>query len=96
MISGMPAGPSYGWQSGSSFNKVRDQVIASQTRPAQRGQAAVRPAVLPTVVPQTSAQRRVAAQQANRNELQRRVDLAKSRFNPARGEFGLSELLRGR
>jgi len=90
------AGPSYGWQSGSSFNKVRDQVIASQTRPAQRGQAAVRPAVLPTVVPQTSAQRRVAAQQANRNELQRRVDLAKSRFNPARGEFGLSELLRGR
>jgi len=32
----------------------------------------------------------------NRNELQRRIDLAGERFNPRRGEFGLSELLLGR
>jgi len=32
----------------------------------------------------------------NRNELQRRMDLAKERFNPRRGEFGLSEILFGR
>ena len=32
----------------------------------------------------------------NRNEVQRRIDLAGERFNPRRGEFGLSELLFGR
>lgn len=32
----------------------------------------------------------------NRNELQRRTDLVRERFNPAKGEFGLSELLFGR
>lgn len=32
----------------------------------------------------------------NRNELQRRADLVKERFNPTKGEFGLSELLFGR
>jgi hypothetical protein len=31
-----------------------------------------------------------------RSELQRRVDLMKERFNPRKGEFGLSELLFGR
>jgi hypothetical protein len=32
----------------------------------------------------------------NRNEIQRRIDLAGERFNPRRGDFGLSELLFGR
>jgi len=32
----------------------------------------------------------------NRNELQRRVDLVKERFNPRKGEFGLSEFIFGR
>ena len=32
----------------------------------------------------------------NRNEIQRRIDLAGERFNPRRGEFGLSEILFGR
>jgi hypothetical protein len=33
---------------------------------------------------------------ANRNELQQRIDLMRERFNPRKGEFGLSELLFGR
>jgi hypothetical protein len=32
----------------------------------------------------------------NRNELEKRLDLVKERFNPRRGEFGLSELIFGR
>jgi hypothetical protein len=32
----------------------------------------------------------------NRNEIQRRIDLAGERFNPRQGDFGLSELLFGR
>lgn len=32
----------------------------------------------------------------SRNEIQRRIDLAGERFNPRRGEFGLSEILFGR
>jgi len=49
-----------------------------------------------TVKPLTTAQRTEVKRQANRNELQRRVDLLKERFNPQRGEFGLSEILFGR
>lgn len=49
-----------------------------------------------TLRPLTSAQRSEIARQTNRNEIQRRVDLLKERFNPRRGEFGLSELLFGR
>lgn len=49
-----------------------------------------------TVKPLTSAQRSEMQRQQNRNELQRRVDLVQERFNPRRGEFGLSELLFGR
>ena len=44
----------------------------------------------------TPAQKVETQRQSNRNELQRRVDLVKERFNPRRGEFGLSELLLGR
>lgn len=49
-----------------------------------------------TVKPLTTAQRAEVQRQANRGELQRRVDLLKERFNPRRGEFGLSEILFGR
>jgi hypothetical protein len=48
------------------------------------------------VKPLSSAQRAELTRQQNRNELQRRIDLAKERFNPGKLEFGLSELLRGR
>jgi hypothetical protein len=46
--------------------------------------------------PLNAAQKAEVARQANRNELQRRIDLAKERFNPRRGELGLSELIFGR
>jgi hypothetical protein len=48
------------------------------------------------VRPLTQAQRTEQQRQQNRSELQRRLDLAGERFNPRRGEFGLSELLFGR
>jgi hypothetical protein len=46
--------------------------------------------------PLTQAQRTEQQRQQNRSEAQRRIDLARERFNPRRGEFGLSELLFGR
>jgi hypothetical protein len=49
-----------------------------------------------TLKPLTSAQRSELTRQNSRNEIQKRIDLVKERFNPRRGEFGLSELLFGR
>jgi hypothetical protein len=48
------------------------------------------------VRPLTQTQRTEQQRQQNRSELQRRLELAGERFNPRRGEFGLSELLFGR
>lgn len=49
-----------------------------------------------SVRPMTTTQRREHERQQNQNELQRRFRLAGQRFNPARGEFGLSEMFFGR
>ena len=46
--------------------------------------------------PLSQAQRIEQQRQQNRSEAQRRLDLARERFNPGKGEFGLSELLFGR
>ena len=46
--------------------------------------------------PLTQAQRQKMNQQATQSEMQRRMELAKERFNPRKGEFGLSELIFGR
>ena len=46
--------------------------------------------------PLTQAQREKMNQQATQSEMQRRMELAKQRFNPRKGEFGLSELIFGR
>lgn len=59
--------------------------------PQRRG-----PAVTPQIRPLNSAQRREMKRRQNRNELQRRIDLVRERFNPSKLEFGLSELLFGR
>jgi hypothetical protein len=48
------------------------------------------------VKPLTEAQRTQMNKNQTRSEMQRRMDLAKERFNPLKGEFGLSELLFGR
>jgi hypothetical protein len=59
--------------------------------PQRRG-----PVVTPQVRPLNAQQRQEMQRRQNRNELQRRADLARERFNPRRLEFGLSELLFGR
>ena len=46
--------------------------------------------------PLTQAQKQKMNQQATQNEIQRRMELVKERFNPSKGEFGLSELIFGR
>lgn len=53
-------------------------------------------AVTPQITALTPQQRRTMEQRQNRNELQKRLDLFKERFNPSRGEFGFSELMFGR
>lgn len=49
-----------------------------------------------TIRPMTPAQRQEHFRQQQENELQKRFRLAGQRFNPARGEFGLSEMFFGR
>jgi hypothetical protein len=72
------------------------QVIGTAPRtgvasPQRRG-----PAVTPQIRPLNQAQRAEMQRRQNRNELQKRMDLARERFNPLRGEFGVTELLFGR
>jgi predicted DNA repair protein MutK len=45
--------------------------------------------------PLTQAQRTEQQRQQNRSEAQRQFDLMRERFNPRRGEFGISEAVRG-
>lgn len=53
-------------------------------------------AVTPQITALTPQQRKTMEQRQNRNEVQKRLDLFKERFNPSRGEFGFSELMFGR
>lgn len=48
------------------------------------------------IKPLTAAQKQQMYKNETRGEMQRRMDLARERFNPRKGEFGLSELLFGR
>jgi hypothetical protein len=48
------------------------------------------------IKPLTAAQRQQMNKNQTRSEIQRRMDLAKERFNPSKGEYGLTELLFGR
>lgn len=48
------------------------------------------------VKPLTAAQKDQMYKNQTRSEMQRRLDLARERFNPRGGEFGISELLFGR
>ena len=76
--------------------KLRQAVgTAPRTGVASPSRTGSRP-LTAQVKPLSSAQRAELTRQQNRNELQRRIDLAKERFNPGKLEFGLSELLRGR
>lgn len=66
---------------------------AAQTRRIQES----RPAdFIPSIRAQTPQERAYMQSRQNENEWQRRQRLAAERFNPSKGEFGLSELLFGR
>ncbi len=76
--------------------KVRQFLgTAPRTGAANKVQTTPKPLVA-KVQPLTSAQRAEMQRQQNRTALQQRMDLVRERFNPRRGEFGLSELLFGR
>jgi len=59
----------------------------------QRSSANYKPAQITKATPQAVAN---LEKQRTQNEFQRRMQLARERFNPSRGEFGLSEMLFGR
>ena len=73
------------------------QAIGTAPRTGFASPASTKPRPLVAQVkPLTSEQKAEMTRQQNRNELQRRIELAQQRFNPRKLEFGLSELLRGR
>jgi hypothetical protein len=73
------------------------QALGTATRTGVASPARTGPQPLTAQIrPLTQAQRKEQNRQQNRSEFQRRMDLAGERFNPRRGEFGLSELLFGR
>ena len=72
------------------------QAIGTAPRTGVASPQRVGPAVTPQIRPLNQAQRAEMERRQNRNELQKRVDLVRERFNPAKGEFGISELLFGR
>lgn len=76
--------------------KVR-QFIGTAPRTNVAGKPRTAEAPLTAEIKPLSAQGKAEMnRRQNRNELEKRVDLFKERFNPRRGEFGLSELVFGR
>ena len=76
--------------------KVR-QFIGTAPRTNVAGKPRMAEAPLTAEIKPLSAQGKAEmTRRQNRNELQRRMELAGERFNPRRGEFGLSEVLFGR
>lgn len=84
-------------ETGEGFVPKLRQAIGTVPRTGVASPARTGPQPLTAQIrPLTQAQRTEQQRQQNRSEAQRRIDLAKERFNPRRGEFGLSELLFGR
>jgi len=78
-------------------SKVRQFLgTAPRTGVSARDYQPEKAAVTPQIRPLTTRQKLEATRQQDRSELERRVDLARERFNPAKGEFGFSELIFGR
>ena len=72
------------------------QAIGTAPRTGVAGPARVGPQPLVQQIrPLTQAQRQEQQRQQNRSESQRQFDQMRERFNPRRGEFGISEALRG-
>jgi len=83
-------------QTGEGIVPKLRQAIGTAPRTGVASPQRTTPAVTPQIRPLNQAQRAEMKRRQNRNELQRRIDLVKERFNPAKGEFGISELLFGR
>lgn len=75
----------------------RTGIMSPQLEEQTRQIARTRPAdFIPSIRAQTPQERAYMQARQNENEFQRRQRLAAEKFNPAKGEFGLSELLFGR
>jgi len=73
------------------------RIMSPQLEEQTRQIARTRPAdFIPSIQAQTPQERAYIQSRQSENEFQRRQRLAAERFNPAKGEFGLSELLFGR
>ncbi len=72
------------------------QAIGTKKRTRLASPPRTQPKITPAIRPMSPTQKKEAARRQNRNELQKRMDLVKERWNPAKGEFGLSEMLFGR
>jgi hypothetical protein len=83
-------------QTGEGIVPKLRQVFGTAPRSGVASPPRVGPAVTPQIRPLNQAQRNEAQRRQNRNEVQKRIDLARERFNPMRGEFGLTELFLGR
>jgi hypothetical protein len=83
-------------QTGEGIVPKLRQAFGTAPRSGVASPSRVGPAITPQIRPLNQAQRNEAQRRQNRNEVQKRMDLARERFNPLRGEFGLSELLFGR
>lgn len=75
----------------------RTGIMSPQLEEQTRQIARTRPAdFIPSIRAQTPQERAYIQSRQSENEFQRRQRLAAEKFNPAKGEFGLSELLFGR
>jgi hypothetical protein len=83
-------------QTGEGIVPKLRQAIGTAPRTGVASPQRTTPVVTPQIRPLNQAQRAEMDRRQNRNELQRRADLVRERFNPAKGEFGISELLFGR
>lgn len=76
--------------------KVRQFLgTAPRTGVSSPGRVGERPLVA-EIKPLSAAQKKQMQSDLVRSEMQRRLDLARERFNPVKGEFGISEVLFGR
>ena len=87
---GALAGPGFGRQSTGAAYRGSDR---ADERLERLRREALNPAVPPVA---QLGQGTRATQPVPQNELQRRFRMAQQRFNPSRGEFGFTELLRGK
>jgi hypothetical protein len=83
-------------QTGEGIVPKLRQALGTAPRSGVASPPRVGPAVTPQIRPLNQAQRNEVQRRQNRNEVQKRIDLARERFNPLRGEFGLTELFLGR